>query len=480
MLKLKKLFGYKPKRKKLIGAVLIFGLTCLAGWLSFRLVHNLVLSGLDSSVISGLPVIPTGDTATADNSIGNLGGTLQVTEIQTPGLFPTSVPQLTPWDGTSRVTVLIMGLDYRDWEANEKYSRSDTMILLTLDPLTKTAGVLSIPRDLWVAIPGFQHGKINTAFFLGDAYKVPGGGAGLAVKTVETFLGIPINYYAVIDFDAFVKFIDDIGGVKVDITEPIKIVLTGGGPHTVKTLKPGIQVLPGEYALAYARNRYTENGDFDRARRQQQVIIGIRDRILDFNLLPGLIAKAPTLYQELSAGVHSNLALDDAIKLALLAIQVPKDQIKQAVISEKDTIDGWSPDQLSILIPIPDKIHALRDEVFATGESLGPLTAGDSAEKMAAEQARIAVYNGSRSTGLEQRVADVLRSMGANIIQTGAAPKVYSYTEVIDHTGSPYALRYLVDLLHISPYKVFIEYDPNASVDVEVFLGYDAETITLP
>jgi len=480
MLALKNKIAEKPIKIKTGIVVGILVATCLVGWLSYLLVRNLVLFSAGAGVFSELQVNLPGTSPTSDVSTGNVMGTPPVEEIKTPGIFPTDIPQLTPWDGTGRVTALIMGLDYRDYETNEKYWRSDTMMLLTFDPLTKTAGVLSIPRDLWVAIPGFQHGKINTAYFLGDAYKLPGGGAGLAVKTVETFLGIPINYYAVIDFDAFVKFIDDIGGLKIDIPQPITITLRGAGPHTVKTLKPGIQVLPGEYALAYARNRYTEFGDFDRARRQQQVIIGIRDRILDFNMLPGLIARAPALYHELSTGVSSNLVLDDAIKLALLAVQARKDQIKQAVISEKDTIDGWSPDHLSILIPIPDKIHALRDEIFASGESLGPLTPGDASEKMAAEQARIAIYNGSRSSGLDQRVADSLRKIGANIIQTGAASKAYAYTVVIDHTGSPYTLQYLVDIFHISPYKVFIEFDPNAPVDVEVFLGYDTEGVVLP
>ena len=169
------------------------------------------------------------------------------------------------------------------------------MILLTLDPVTRTAGILSIPRDLWVAIPGFKHGKINTAYYLGDAHKLPGGGPGLAVKTVEEFLGVPINFYAQVDFGVFVRFIDEIGGVKIDVPEEITVDLLGSGSSTKKTLQPGVQVLPGEWALAYARARYTEGGDFDRAQRQQQVIMAIRDRIISFDMLPILISKADVL-----------------------------------------------------------------------------------------------------------------------------------------------------------------------------------------
>ncbi|HEX9013280.1 MAG TPA: LCP family protein, partial [Anaerolineaceae bacterium] len=134
-----------------------------------------------------------------------------------------SGPTPIPWDGTSRVTLLLMGLDFRDWQANDPLSRTDSMWLLTIDPISKTAGMMSIPRDTWVNIPGFDYAKINTAFFLGQANKLPGGGAGLAVKTVEAFLGVPINYYAQIDFQAFSDFIDILDGIYIDVPEEIKV-----------------------------------------------------------------------------------------------------------------------------------------------------------------------------------------------------------------------------------------------------------------
>ncbi len=97
------------------------------------------------------------------------------------------------WDGASRITVLIIGLDYRDYVANEGPPRSDTMMLLTIDPLTKTAGMLSIPRDMWVNIPGYGYGRINMAYFYGEGSKLPGGGPELARKTVEQFIGVPME-----------------------------------------------------------------------------------------------------------------------------------------------------------------------------------------------------------------------------------------------------------------------------------------------
>jgi anionic cell wall polymer biosynthesis LytR-Cps2A-Psr (LCP) family protein len=115
-------------------------------------------------------------------------------------------------DFSSRINVLVMGLDYRDWMADEGPSRTDTMILVTIDPVAKTAGMLSIPRDLWVNVPGYGQNKINTAYFLGEANRLPEGGPGLATQTVEEFLGIDVHYWAQIDFTAFIQFVDYIGG----------------------------------------------------------------------------------------------------------------------------------------------------------------------------------------------------------------------------------------------------------------------------
>ena len=327
---------------------------------------------------------------------------------------PLAEATLIPWDGNERVTVLVMGVDYRDWQSGEGYARSDTMMLVTMDPVAKTAGMLSIPRDLWVGIPGFSHGKINTAHALGDAYKLPGGGPALAVKTVELVIGVPIHYYAVVDFGAFIRFMDELGGLKLDIPYAIKVDPFDGDP---RFLQPGVQTLPGDLVLAYARNRSTGDGDFDRARRQQQVILGIRDRILDFEMLPTLIEKAPSLYRELVSGVRTNMSLDEIVKLAVLAQQVPDERIRQGVIDINYVNYGWSPDELSILIPYPDRIRVLRDEIFATAGSISPLTPGNQLERMALEGARISVQNGSNNPDLARRTANYLTSLGAIVVE---------------------------------------------------------------
>jgi hypothetical protein len=195
--------------------------------------------------------------------------------------------------------------------------------------------------------------------------------------------------------------------------------------------------------------------------------------MLSPNALPTIISKAPTLYNELAAGVHTNLSLDQVIQLALLAQTVPDENIQRGIIGKESVIFGTSPDGLSILIPLPDKIHALRDQVFASTGSLGPETPGSLLEQMKAEGAKIALFNASSDPNLLNRAADYLRGQGANIAQTAASGEVYASTTIIDHTGNPYILKYLVDLMHVSPGKIYLRFDPNVTADVEVYLGND-------
>jgi LCP family protein required for cell wall assembly len=391
-----------------------------------------------------------------------------------PNANPTQVagPPPEPWDGGSRVTMLVMGLDYRDWATGEGPPRTDTMILLTIDPLTLTAGMLNIPRDLWVNIPGYDYGKINTAYALGETYQVPPyGGPTLAMQTVEALLGVDINYYAQIDFYAFERFIDELGGIYLDVPAEIKVDPLGEG-NTV-TLQAGHWLINGPVALAYARARNTAGGDFDRSTRQQQVILAIFDRILELG--PGqLAARAPALYEELSAGVHTNLSLDDALRLGWLALDTRDNIARGAIAPPNAVILAKSPDgSQDILIPVPDQIRLVRDQVFASSDMASPiLGSGDPQANMQAEAAAITVLNGSYTEGLAARTQEYLVSQGANVISTGNG-EYTTYTRVIDYTGSPYTLRYLVDLMGITRYSIFFEYDPASPVDVVVILGDD-------
>jgi LCP family protein required for cell wall assembly len=349
------------------------------------------------------------------------------------------------------------------------------MILLTMDPVSKTAGMLSIPRDMWVSIPGFYYDRINDAYFLGEAFQLPGGGPGLAVKTVENLLGVPINYYVQLDFPAFISFINDIKGVKVTVGQEMVLGLQGKDQKV--TLEPGTYTLDGATALAYARDRHdTFGGDFDRSGRQMQVIMGVRDRILQFNMLPNLIANAPAIYRDLSSGIHTNLTLPQIIQLALLASQIPKENIKQLVITgvgDNQVIMVNSPEYGSIDIPIPDKIRLLVDEIFTTGGPVSPAAvASDPKELMVAENARVSVQNGTASPGLAGRTGDYLKSQGMNVAEE-TNTTLTPYTIIIDYSGRPYTVAYLAKLMNVPSNHIRSQYDPNATIDVAVQLGSD-------
>ena len=163
-----------------LGAALVVA-SVLSGYLVFTAVRNLVSAW----------------TGTGPTPFEFSGGPARTTA---PGETPLPVvleATPIPWNGSDRVTILVMGLDYRDWEAGLGAPRTDSMMLVTVDPVAHTAGMMSIPRDLWVEIPGFEHNRINTAYFLGESYNLPGGGPALAMRTVENLIGVPVSYYAV-------------------------------------------------------------------------------------------------------------------------------------------------------------------------------------------------------------------------------------------------------------------------------------------
>jgi len=394
-------------------------------------------------------------------------------------------PTAAPWDGKSRVTILVMGLDYRDWSEGGDIPRTDSMLLASIDPSSSSIGLLSIPRDLWVDIPGYGYNKINTAYRWGELDKVPGGGPGLAMTTVENVIGVPVDYYAMIDFNAFVRIIDEMGGLDMHIRE--EIVVDPIGPGNTRTLEPGVQTLDGATVLAYARQRDTINNDFDRSERQQEVILAIRKQVLDFNMLPTLIKKAPKLYSEVAAGINTNLTFDQMVKLALLAAKVDDYNIKRRVMDplvhvKEDMVDGQS-----VLIPDPEQIRVLRDELFFSGGSTpAPQIAqpvetstqeqspqGDLVDLMKAENARVAVINGTSTAGLASRTSEMLRAEGINVVEEGNADQSYNSTTIYDYTGMPYTTQFLIEKFNIPANRVVKRYDPTINVDIEIDLGTD-------
>lgn len=276
---------------------------------------------------------------------------------------------LIPWDGASRFTVLVMGLDRRPGEQGLAF-RTDTMLLVSMDPFSNSLGVLSIPRDLYVDVPGYsQLQRVNTPMVLGEL-RQPGYGPQLAMQTVQYNLGIRVHDYVIVDFNAFVRFVDLIGGIEMDIPYPISDPLYpdmnyGYDPFYIR---PGRQVLDGSTALKYARTRHGDN-DFQRATRQQAVMYAVRDRLFTADALTHLIIQAPTLWTTLSEGVYTGLTLEQIIQLALYLKNIPAENIRTGVINETYTMNWTTPQGAAVLVPDRARLGQLMVEVFGPSYS---------------------------------------------------------------------------------------------------------------
>ena len=265
--------------------------------------------------------------------------------------------------------------------------------------------------------------------------------------------------------------IDEIGGVKIDVPE--EIVVDPLGDNNTKVLQPGVQTLPGDIALAYARTRNTSGSDFDRAERQQQVIIGVRERVAHFEILPTLISKAPVLYRELSSGISTNLNIKQIFDLAWDIQQIPEERIIRKVIGQEQVVLSTSFEGLSILLPIPDEILILRDQVFSTVVQESASTTASIADMIAAEAASISIRNGTLEAGLAARTDYYLQSEGISALEITNASQLHNQTTIIDYTGKPNTTQYLANLLEANPSNVYHRYDSNSPYDIIVILGDD-------
>ena len=384
------------------------------------------------------------------------------------------------WDGASRINIVFFGLR-GGIEGEDCPFCTDTIILMTIDPVTRTAGMLSIPRDMWVDIPGFGYSRINTAWTIGEVTKLPGGGPGLAMETVSRFIGVPVHYYVQVDFGTFVSFINLIGGIDVYVNERMVLDPEGSGQdHFVLT--PGdFRHLNGKRALAYARCRNESKGcsggDFGRAKRQQKVIMAIRNKVLDPAYFPQLLAQAPEIYTEFSSGIHTNMSFEEALKLAALVKGVPMESIKQGVIDTtmavpaNATLNGVP---ASVLRPVPDLIRILRDEIFVPGGPLSPLAQGDLTTLMLADEARIRITNNTYAADLDGRTASFLTAQGMLVLERGVSTGAAGQTVLIVYSPKFYALRYLINTFGTQGNsQIIIQHDPAAMVDIEIRIGED-------
>jgi LCP family protein required for cell wall assembly len=429
------------------------------GYATFTGVKNFVANGVTD--VSGGPIL-SGDPASGGVAAGD----------QLPG------GEDAPLSISGRVVVLVMGIDER--ESEQGPWRTDTMILLTIDPVNNTAGMLSIPRDVWVDIPDYSgiYDRINTAYFRGDADNYPGGGGpALAMKTVRQNFGVPVNYFVTVNFHAFVEVVDRLGCITINVPQTINDPTypeadgTGYDPFTIEA---GEHCMDGETLLKYARTRATYGGDFDRAARQQQVLHAIRKQVLSSNQLPALLAQAPEIYNSVQDDIRTNLSLTQLVDLARLASRVPDDAICSAVINGEYVDLVTMPNGDQVLIPDKTKVRVLVSDIFSNSGHCKGAVEGEPADAVTAEQATVYIVNGTRQEGLATETADKLNAAGINVMSVGNADRQdYEYSIIYDYTGKLNTAQYIAQLLGLPETAVVAATGSTSAYDIEVVLGSD-------
>lgn len=318
------------------------------------------------------------------------------------GAAPGQDPSPPEWTGTERLNVLLLGIDSRDDTSATK--NTDTMIVLSLDPVNKTGAMLSIPRDVYIDRPGVFTDKINAAYAFG--------GYDLARRVVEDLLGIRLNAYALVDFDAFTKIVDSVGGVVIDVKRPVRDESYPTPDYGVERvdITAGPQLMDGQTALRFARSRHDTN-DYSRAQRQQLVLSALRTRMSEGDFIRGL----PGLVDRVGSAVQTNFDPANIPPLAQFGTGIDGDAIRSEVLypcggafphCELQSSGGASG---FYLIPDRAKIRDLAAALFYDPQ-------------VKSEGASVEVRNAGARNGLAQSIADRLteRAFRVSTVSDGA------------------------------------------------------------
>ncbi len=374
-------------------------------------------------------------------------------------------PEKLNGEGDGRINALLMGVDGSG-------GLTDTIILVSFDPIAKDVVMLSIPRDLYVEIEGYGSTKINAAHAYGERYGYQGGGPELLKDTVSEILDVPIHYYGRADFEGFRKAVNIIGGVTVEVEETLNDPYypdenTNG--HEPLHIEAGTQHMDGETALRYVRSRKTTS-DFDRSRRQQEVLMALREKVLSRGTLANP-SKITGLINTLGDNAETNMKIEEIRRLIELTEGVKAEDITTAQLDASDdnfltysNIYGQS-----ALVPTAGDFNEIRGYVRTLMV--------DSYIKD--EAAEVSILNGTTRAGLANDTADLLRSYGYDVVNIdNAANQNYTQTVIFNYNSdNPYTLRYLEKRFGVKAQRRQGAQQDNP-YDIEVVLGSDYETGT--
>lgn len=318
------------------------------------------------------------------------------------------------------VNILVMGID-RVLDAPEGSpevfsGRSDTMLLVRLDPTTGTVNLLSIPRDTQVYVPELGITKINHANWEG--------GAELAARTVsENFDNVIIDRYVRVDTDAFRELVDLVGGIEVYVPERMQYTDRTQGLEI--DLEPGLQVLDGDQAEQFARYRRTATGDIGRVQRQQQLLRALQAQVTQ----PSVIPKIPQAIELIQQHIDTNLSLEEMLAIANFAMGLEQDNLQMVMLPGRFSTPDESIASYWILDP-DNRARLMRDYFGAT-----PAT-DDYVEVQNVTRLRIAVQNATDRPDLSRQVVRELRDRGfEDIYVIGDSSEQLEQSELIVQQG---------------------------------------------
>ncbi len=369
-------------------------------------------------------------------------------------------------EGDGRINILLIGIGGQQHVAG---NLSDSIMVISLDPLSKDVTMLTIPRDLYLQIGDYGANKINAAHVYGEDYDYPGGGPRLLMDTISFHLGVPIHYYTRLDFEGFRQAVNTVGGIELEVKQAINDPaypdedLSGFEPFSIAA---GQHHLDGNTALKFARSRHTTN-DFDRGSRQQQLLVALKDKALSLGTLLNPL-KINGLLSAIGDHVRTNISVDDVMKLAEMGKEVDNGRVQRAVLdnSPENYLATQTINSISALVPRSGDFSQLKNYV----RHLMP------DGYLHREAARITVLNGTSRSGLGEQTAELLRSLGYLVVRVdNAAARDYQQTILHDRTDGRkrYTLNYLQKRFGVKSVPPAAEADMGS--DITLIIGSDSE-----
>ncbi|MBI5354726.1 MAG: LCP family protein [Chloroflexi bacterium] len=380
---------------------------------------------------------------------------------------PTALPPLTD---NETINFLLIGSDVRSGTS----FRTDSIMIAVVWPKDGQVSLISIPRDLWIYIPSVGMQRINTAYENGEINGYAGGGAGLLKDTISYNLGIRIDHTALVDFNGFSRIVDTLGGVQVPIAcayTDWRLIDPSYDPYNednwwLYTVGPGNVYMDGDLALWYARARSKSN-DFDRGRRQQEVIRSIIGQTLQTSTL----GKIPQLYDDLSSTVVTDLGLADIIRMAPYAFNFTNANIRGYYIRPPYVASWTTPGGAAVLLPNEDQLHQMLTEAT----TLSPFA-------VERQSIKVEMQNGTSFDAWDALAASRLNYAGYQTVIADADRRDYSNSIIIDFTPGqdPNQRQTIITTLNLFSANIISQPDANSPVQYRVILGHDYQPCFQP